>query len=368
MVGLLGGDEASSAVALTQTYARRKWLGWYNSPGSYVTGERFRSLASSAKPNVVFDGDSESGALSRREFVYADPSALFDHEGWFRGPIFNGIYSGTSIQTTRPLASWLLRKATAADCQKVKGRKAQPVTVTVAILQKADSPRQEVTFDHHSSSLATVPIFSSLFTCIACGLYREWYALSMILLGILSRGFACLFIGSGDLVFDHPKPAEGSPPGDGILGSDQELVLLKGSEDAVNSVTRGRLFFRFQWKYTCRLVVWCSYLLTFQTNLQLIFVPRSGATGQSMFVVSWLYNIWLSREKADVEEAILKRFLVTLVSTNSYFPTVPVQWRSCFWSRAMIPGIEKYGTRSWTSIYQGDHPCGRYGGIPSLSD
>lgn len=240
VVGLLGGDEASSAVALTQTYARRKWLGWYNSPGSYVTGERFRSLASSAKPNVVFDGDSESGALSRREFVYADPSALFDHEGWFRGPIFNGIYSGTSIQTTGPLASWLLRKATAADCQKVKGRKAQPVTVTVAILQKADSPRQEVTFDHHSPPLAIVPIFFSLFTCFACGLYREWYALSMILLGILSRGFACLFIGSGDLVFDHPKPAEGSPPGDGILGSDQEPVLLKGSEDAVNSVCNTR--------------------------------------------------------------------------------------------------------------------------------
>lgn len=45
----------------------------------------------------------------------------------------------------------------------------------------------------------------------------------------------------------------------------------------------------------------------------MICVPRSGVWGQSLFVasivVSWVYNIWLSREKADVEEAIFKEVL-----------------------------------------------------------
>ncbi|KAF8129030.1 hypothetical protein EV363DRAFT_1432897 [Boletus edulis] len=42
-----------------------------------------------------------------------------------------------------------------------------------------------------------------------------------------------------DFVFTHPEPAKGSPAGDGILGSDKEIVLLRGTEGAVNSITRG---------------------------------------------------------------------------------------------------------------------------------
>ncbi|KAI6110344.1 hypothetical protein EDD17DRAFT_1827168, partial [Pisolithus thermaeus] len=57
----------------------------------------------------------------------------------------------------------------------------------------------------------------------------------------------------------------------------------------------------------------CSYLLTFQANLQLIFIPHSGVQGQWLFIISviisWVYNIWLSHEKADIEEAIFKEVL-----------------------------------------------------------
>ncbi|KAI6009993.1 hypothetical protein BKA83DRAFT_633349, partial [Pisolithus microcarpus] len=124
----------------------------------------------------------------------------------------------------------------------------------------------------------------SLLTCAICGSYGEWYAFSMILLGILSRGLTRIFISSGKLVFHHPKPADGSPPGDGILGCDHDLVLLKGDKNVVNAVTHGRFFFSFQPKHTCQMVKLCSFFLIAQAITQLICVPQSNLFGQLMFV------------------------------------------------------------------------------------
>ncbi|KAI6118283.1 hypothetical protein F5141DRAFT_1097548 [Pisolithus sp. B1] len=74
------------------------------------------------------------------------------------------------------------------------------------------------------------------------------------------------------------------------------------------------------WKHTCCLVVWWAFLLIFQTNLQLIFVPQTDVCGQLMFVistvVSWAYNTWLSHKKLKRPPSM--RFLVTLVSANLY--------------------------------------------------
>ncbi|KIO05933.1 hypothetical protein M404DRAFT_25185 [Pisolithus tinctorius Marx 270] len=314
MAGLLGGEEATSTVALTQIYDRRKWLGWYNSPGSYVMGKHFRRLARSAKVDIVYDNGPESGTASGSQMVHIDPTLLFEHEGWSKGPAFKGIFSGTSIDATGPLASQLMKKATKEDCRKVDGRTTQPVNVTVAILEQVDSLRQQMTFNHRSPLLAILPIVASLTTCLTCGLYRQWWAFSMILVGILARGFACLLIGSGNLVFDHPKPAEGSPPGDGVLGSDQDFVLLKGNEYVVNAVTRGRFFFRFRSKYACCMVEWCSILLIVQAIAQLVFIPQSKLFGQLMFVVSlafsWAYDLWFSSfDKGEVQEAIFQQVL-----------------------------------------------------------
>ncbi|KAI6002300.1 hypothetical protein F5J12DRAFT_894370 [Pisolithus orientalis] len=325
VAGLLGGDEASSTVALTQIYARRRWLGWYNSPGSYVTGKRFRRLIRSAKVDAVFDSDPKSGATSGGETIHIDPRALFEHEGWSEGPAFKGIYSGTSIQNTGPLASWLMKKVDKARCQKIEGRKTQPVNITVTVLEQANSIRPQMTFDHHTPTFAIIPIIVSLATCVICGLCGQWHASSMILLGMLSRGFSCLLIGSGDLIFDHPKPAEGSPPGNGILSSDHELVLLKGDEYVVNAVTRGRFFFCFRSKHDFRMVKLCSFFLITQAIVQLICVPQSEFFGQLMFVVSvatsWVYNFWFSSvDKAEVEGAIFKDVLGDPCLTKLAFP------------------------------------------------
>ncbi|KIK17287.1 hypothetical protein PISMIDRAFT_685409 [Pisolithus microcarpus 441] len=275
-------------------------------------GRRFRRLAHSATVDVVFDpdGDPESGT----EMVHINPSLLFDHDGWSKGPAFKGAYSGSFIHETGPLASLLMKKSSKLSNTAIKGRPSQPVSVTVASLKRVPDLQERMTFYPRPPVFAIVPILSSLATCVTCGLYREWYAFSMILLGILARGFACVFIGSGKLIFDHPKPAEGSPPGDGILGYDRELVLLKGEEHVVNAITRGRMFFRFRSKHACYIVELCSILLIVQAIAQLILIPQSQLFGQLMFLVSlafsWSYNLWLSSvDKEVVRKEIFGKIL-----------------------------------------------------------
>ncbi|KAI6118256.1 hypothetical protein F5141DRAFT_1212157 [Pisolithus sp. B1] len=321
VAGLLGGEEAMSTVALAQIYNKRKWSGWYNTPGSYIIGKRFQRLTRS----VISDSHVNPGSGASFGTVHIDPALLLQHDGWSKGPVFKGIYSGTSMHETGPLASLLTKKCIRMPGSKVEGRKTQPVNVTIVELEPNPNLQPQMRFHHSSPFCAIIPIAVSLATCAICGLYGEWYAFSMILLGILARGLTCAFIGSGKLVFHHPKPADGSPPGDGILGCDHELVLLKGHENVVNAITRGRFFFSFQSKHTCRLVEMCSFLLIAQAIAQLICVPQSNLFGQLMFVfsiaTSWVYNLWfLSYDKVEVREEIFRSVLGSPKLNKFVFP------------------------------------------------
>ncbi|KIK26924.1 hypothetical protein PISMIDRAFT_77829, partial [Pisolithus microcarpus 441] len=318
VAGLLGGEEAVSTVALAPIYDRRKWLGWYNTPGSYIIGKRFRRLARS----MISDSHVNPRSTPRPEAVYIDPALLLQHDGWSKGPVFKGIYSGTSLHETGPLASLLMNKCIRMSGTRVEGRTTQSVAVTIAKLEQKPSLQPQTRSHHPPPVCAIIPIAVSLATCAICGLYGEWYAFSMILLGVLARGLTCVFIGSGVLVFDHPGSAEGSPPGDGILGCDQDLVLLRGNEGVVNAVARGRFFYSFESKNACQMVELCSSFLIAQAISQLICIPQSNLFGQLMFVLSiatsWAYNLWfLSFDKVEV-------------------------WREVFCSVLGSPSLEKF--------------------------
>ncbi|KAI6118257.1 hypothetical protein F5141DRAFT_1000131 [Pisolithus sp. B1] len=308
--GLLGGEEALSTVALAQIYNRRKWLGWYNTPGTYIIGKHLRRLARS----VISDLHANPGPGTESGMVQVDLALLLQHSSRFKGPVFKGIYSGTSLHETGPLASLLMKKYTGMSGTLIEGRTTQPVNVTIANLEQNPSLQSQMTFDHSAPICAIIPIAVSLATCGICGLYCEWYAFSMILLGILARGLTCVFVGSGELVFDHPELTVGSPPGDGILGCDHELVLLKGHENVVNAITRGRFIFHFRSKHAFRMVELCSFFLIAQAIAQLICVPQSNLFGQLMFVfsvvTSWVFSLWfLPYNKVEVQEEFYRSVL-----------------------------------------------------------
>ncbi|KAI6042775.1 hypothetical protein EDC04DRAFT_2891620 [Pisolithus marmoratus] len=283
VAGLFGGEEAVSSIALVHVFEGRKWFGWYNSPGSYIMGMRF-NLAT-----------------------------LFEYNGR-KGPKFRAVHSGTTFQETGHLAALFMKECTEAQPIRIKGRETQPVSVTIANLDHIPPYEKCPTVYRRRAPLyASIPILVSMGTCAACGWYHDWFSFAVILFGIIVSGISCRVIGSGTFRFTHPEPAPGSPPGDGILGCDEGVVLLKGEEGAVNAVTRGKFSLLFKCKdarRSVRLIRMCSVILVIQAIAQLILVPQSSPFGQLMFVVSvavsWLYNLWLwSIDKEKVQRDIL---------------------------------------------------------------
>ncbi|KAG8219027.1 hypothetical protein J3R82DRAFT_4783 [Butyriboletus roseoflavus] len=230
IMGLMGGDDAVSAMATVHVYGNRRWLGWYNTPGSFQIAKRLRTFAKSASFRNIFSRDLSSKFLSKS------------------GPKFRAAYSGTVIEETSYLAALFMKECAAwnSEGKVVPGRMTQPVGLTIAELGPA--PASEMHPARSSAFtllLASLPIAVSISMCALCALCEDWYASLLILVGIIASGVSCLVLGSADFVFTHPEPAKGSPAGDGILGSDKEFVLLRGTEGAVNAVTRGMFSLRF---------------------------------------------------------------------------------------------------------------------------
>ncbi|KAF8548213.1 hypothetical protein OG21DRAFT_1516534 [Imleria badia] len=281
-------------MAAVHVYGGRRWLGWYNTPGSFQIAKRFSSFAKS----VSFRGNLSQTFFSKS--VDMDPTALFGTVDC-KGPKFRAAHSGTVMQETGHVAALLMKECVAWDSEGkvVPGRRTQPVGITIADLGQAPASEMRPACSNAFTLLfASVPITVSIGTCTLCAVCEDWYASSLILVGIVASGISCLVLGSADFVFTHPEPAKGSPAGDGILTSDKDIVLLRGTEGAVNSITRGSFSLRFSSAAHYALIRWCSILFFIQCITQLLLIPQASLFGQLMFLsslgMSALYNAWLS--------------------------------------------------------------------------
>ncbi|KAG2343607.1 hypothetical protein BDR05DRAFT_948049 [Suillus weaverae] len=309
VAGLVGADEAVSSMATVHLYQGRKWLGWYNSPGSYFIAKKYRQLANSRFRDSLSPG------------VITDPATLFELDGG-KGPKFKGVESGSVIPETGHLASLMVKECQLERGIDVPGRKTQPVGVTIVDLHYIpDATVEPKQLTKYTSTFAFISMSVSIGTCIACALFEDWYSCSMILLGIVASGISCFVIGSGKFTFCHPIPAPGAPRGDGLLLADNNAIILLGEEGAVNSITRGRFSLNFGSETEYRNIGMCSSILTTQFIAQLLLIPQAALFGQIMFLtslaVSWAYNSWLSSlDKAEIQrrllvDVVLKRPLIT---------------------------------------------------------
>ncbi|KAF8123758.1 hypothetical protein EV363DRAFT_1179059 [Boletus edulis] len=297
VAGLLGGDDAVSAMTAVHVYGNRRWLGWYNTPGSFQIAKRFSSFAKSMFSRGISNSSSKS--------LYMDPTALRESVSC-KGPKFRAAHSGTVIEETAYPAALFVKECAAwnSEGRVVPGRRTQPVGITIADLGQAPASEMHPAPSSAFTLLAaSVPIATSIGTCALCAVCEDWYASSLILVGIVASGVSCLVIGSADFVFTHPEPAKGSPAGDGILSADKDIVLLRGTEGAVNSITRGQFSLRFSSEAHYSLIQWCSLLFFVQCITQLLLIPQASLFGQVMFLtslgVSALYNAWLSSSDED---------------------------------------------------------------------
>jgi len=291
LASAFGGPEAIFSLALVHLYTGRRWLGWYNSPGSYFLG---KLLACIADELPILNIISKSGGQSEKP---PNAAELFKYDGR-KGPKFRAIHSGAVIDETGHLAAVFVKECAGKPATLISDRESHPVNITIANLHHTPPPKVPLAgFQTHirASVGAIVPIIVSCAACAASGFYRDWYCFSVISLGIIGNGLSCLVIGSGELIFTHPKPQEDLPPEDGLLITPEQIILLKGGEGAVNSVTRGRFSLHFD---NIPLIGPCAILLMLQSVAQLLLVPQGSVFGQLMFVasivVSWLYNLWLS--------------------------------------------------------------------------
>ncbi|KAG2752476.1 hypothetical protein P692DRAFT_20951938 [Suillus brevipes Sb2] len=311
VAGFFGGDEAVSAMATVHVYQGRKWLGWYNSPGSYLIAKRFGQLANSRFWDGLFPG------------VNTDPATLFELDVW-KGPKFKGVESGSTIPEAGHLASLLVKECQMERGIDVPGRKTQPVGVTIVDLHHVpDATMTPKQLTKYTSAFAFIPMSVSAGTCIACAFFEDWYSFSMILLGMVASGISCFVIGSGKFTFCHPIPSPGAPRGDGLLLTDNNVIVLLGEEGAVNSITRGRFSLNFDSEPEFRNIGMCSLILTTQFIAQLLLIPQATLFGQIMFLaslaVSWVYNSWLSSlDKAEIQRRLLLDVVLERPSMTKY--------------------------------------------------
>ena len=334
VAGFFNGDIAVNGMA-TVIFFWRGWGGLYNAPGSLEMARRYGQLASARIYRGLFPGDTR------------DPSQLFGLDGK-KGPRFLAAQSGSLFETTGHIGYLIARLARRALPEvplrnlpdSDQSRVTTPATVTVIDLGDSQ-PKSVIHPDelpYPSYGLfALIPTAVSLLACVACMWVGDWWAFLSIMWGMLANGCACYVLGQGKVTFQHPKPAPNAPPGDGILwAADNAVVVILGSERAVNTVTRGRFFLQYgplpetkdgngMEEDTKRelnsapeggapnslLIGLSGVLLIIQFFVQLLFIPQAKTFGQLMFLLtlatSWGYNILISSiDREDIQTRILR--------------------------------------------------------------
>lgn len=316
VAGFFGGDVAVSAMATVHIDRRRRWLGWYNAPGSYEIAKTYGQLARSRFWDGLYPGSNLS------------PEALFKFDGT-EGPRYRGVLSGTVMRKTGHIAHLFLGECKLQDSVEWGEpqciRKTTPNHVTVTTL--ADTPTTTesdvppaisdegnvllgANTLRKTAILSVFPIAGSAVTCVMCGLAGDFFCCVMIALGMLVSGVSCFVIGSGMLKFDCPKPAKTLPPGDGVIDDGNHVAVLFGEEAAVNAITRGRFSLKYNSTDSYHRIGFCAVALAVQFLSQLLVVPQGTLFGQIMFLtslgISWMYNLYLSsQDRENIQRHIL---------------------------------------------------------------
>ncbi|KAG1896498.1 uncharacterized protein F5891DRAFT_228083 [Suillus fuscotomentosus] len=309
VAGFFGGEEAITAMATVHLYRGRRWLGWYNSPGSYTIAKEFGRISKSRFWSGLFPGSNHDPAIAFKLDVKT-------------GPKYVASRSGTVMQQTGHFAHLLTQgtdDATPLPLPATRTTTNSRISI-VTVPEIAYHNLLVQTMSYHHAVFASFPILVSISTCIFSALFADWYCFAMILLGIISSGVTCFIIGSGVLDIETVKnPAEGSPPGDGILLMQNGVIILKGKEKDVNAITKGKFSLKLKGAPEYTAIGLCSLLLEVQFLLQLLLIPQGLLIGQIMFltsvVASWAYNSFLA--SLDNEKLQRKLFCETIKLHNS---------------------------------------------------
>ncbi|KAF8957837.1 hypothetical protein BDZ97DRAFT_1906648 [Flammula alnicola] len=235
IAGFFGGEESLAAMSSVHLIRGRRWLGWYNSPGS------------------LYDGLFPSANV--------DPSSLLELDGK-HGPRYLGVYSEISLTQTGHLAYLLADycdklRPNSHSCTQGLPPSAKGLPVMVVNFQHDAKIELNVNlpsdyfFDSDFDPFVIVPIIVSVATAMLCGLTRDWYSFAMI---------------SGEHVVSY---------------------LVRG---------RYNLYYKSEDRYHD--IGYSSLALTIQFLAQLFLILQGELFGQIMFLaslgVSWIFKSYLA--------------------------------------------------------------------------
>lgn len=354
VAGLFGGDEVVEAASSLHLYKGRKWRGWYNSPGAYAVAKYFGCIANSQFWRGLFPGDCKN------------PVHAFGLDGK-TGPRYMGVFSGTEMMTghigylltdlvndkeKRDL--WdknLAKKVEEKDLQDEGHRATSPTAVTIVDVMSIETlnslfvltPPLQLIFSYFTMLASVVcTIFSLLFNDIFCFV--------AILIGVLVGGISSFIIGSGTLTLNTMfEPAPGSPPGDGVLIS-QDIIVLRGSEVHVNAITKGKFKLKFEDAENDpkhHIIGVCATLYFIQFIAQLLLIPQGTLAGQVMFLISfaiaWINNCILASIDKDAIQTELLGRSVKMKITRFKIPTrTMATFFACLALRPSAKDVEEY--------------------------
>ncbi|THU77886.1 hypothetical protein K435DRAFT_786503 [Dendrothele bispora CBS 962.96] len=311
LAGFFGGDEAIAAMNTTQCYKVRRYMGFYNSPGGFRMAKHYGRLAKSR----IWRGFYPD--------VYLEPHEVFSLDGGpgKMCPDFLGARTGVVMDRTGHLGYLFFKKMRhEADknltCVK-KTRKTKPVKVTIVKLGGIELKNDVLCpalIRYDVLLVNAFTILASLAASIVSGLSKDWYAFYLILLGIIAHGVACFILGSGSIKVNLVPPPSKSPPGDGLMTMEGDIMIVLGEEKEVFQITRGSISVEFPaWvKWNGYFVVGaCCLLLMLQLLVQLFLIPQATLFGQILFLcsfgVSFLCNTYLSSfDKEDLQRMTLE--------------------------------------------------------------
>ncbi|KAN0100078.1 hypothetical protein V8E55_000062 [Tylopilus felleus] len=297
VAGFFGGEEAISAMATVHLFKGRRWLGWFNSPGSYTVAKRFGRMANSRFWDGLFPGSNDS------------PAVTFGLDSNM-GPQYIAALSGTTMHAGH-LAYLTMERIKELDEDVILGRVTNSFDVAYLNMKKVNLDAPVELQPLQDALFGLLPITVSVVACVICALVYDWISFSMILIGIISSGLASLVIGKGRLVLKSTKPAPGAPPGHGLLMGEGEMVVIKGEEQDVNEDDEKKKKKKKKGAIpSYHMIGISSLLLLVQFLLQLLLVPQGSLFGQIMFLVSlgisWAYTSYLSSlEKEKIQIKVL---------------------------------------------------------------
>ncbi|KAI0325961.1 hypothetical protein GY45DRAFT_1329554 [Cubamyces sp. BRFM 1775] len=310
--GFFGGDGAAESVATVHLVKWRRWLGWYNAPGLFEIVRQYGGLIASKGASSLFP--------VIRSIKSRDPATIFGLDGQ-HGPRFIASYAGSEFLGCGHLAHLLARRVRHSHLvsrliviPNVRRKIPQYNVTTMDLSLELPEPEtRPPMLKNKQVFFAILPIIGSLVATIYCAYIADWYCCASIALGAVANGLACLQLGSGRLTFRHPAPRDGAPPGDGIfiLEGRAGVIVVRGSEGAVSSLTLGQYYLDFPEDPRVRYLLTgiCMAILVVNCMVQLLFIPQGTLAGQSVFVaslaLSWLYNHVLALDKEDMQTDIL---------------------------------------------------------------